>query len=221
MERREHYPVWDLPTRLSHWAIALLVLAQFGSGLFGILPMDSHLWCGYALLVALLFRIMWGFVGSRSARFSHFLRGPGAVAAYARTLFSPQPSRWPGHNPLGGWSIVLMLALALAQCVTGLFTGAIDLSGPLAERVARSTARAAGDWHELLYWPLLLLVLLHISAALFHLLHKGENLVKPIFGHGRLALERDPGLAFAGPLRALLVLAIALGVVAAVVVGLP
>src|SRR5690606_8782207 len=129
MERREHYPVWDLPTRLSHWAIALLVLAQFGSGLFGILPMDSHLWCGYALLVALLFRILWGFVGSRSARFSHFLRGPGAVAAYARTLFSPQPSRWPGHNPLGGWSIVLMLALALAQCVTGLFTGAIDLSG--------------------------------------------------------------------------------------------
>ena len=217
MTAPQRYRVWDLPTRLSHWAIALLVTVQFGSGLFGVLPMDWHLWCGYALLVALLFRVVWGFVGSSSARFGRFVRGPGAVAAYARRLFDPSPSRWPGHNPLGGWSIVLMLALALAQSLTGLFSESIDLAGPLAASVDRATSRAAGDWHGWLYWPLLLLVLLHIGAGLFHLLHKRENLIAPIFGDGRLPLDDDPAFVFAGPGRALLVLAAALAVVAALV----
>lgn len=207
------YRVWDLPTRLSHWAIAVLVVVQFATGLFGLLPMDWHLWCGYALLAVLLFRIVWGFVGSRSALFGQFLRGPGAVASYAHTLFDPKPSRWPGHNPLGGWSIVLMLSLMLAQSLTGLFSESIDLAGPLAASVDRATARAAEDWHGLLYWPLLLLVLVHIAAGVFHLLHKRENLIAPIFGDGKLELERDPALSFAGSIRALVVLAIAIAVV--------
>lgn len=211
------YRVWDLPTRLSHWAIAVLVVTQFASGLFGLLPMRWHLWCGYALLVVLLFRIVWGFVGSQSARFGQFLRGPGAVASHARTLLDPRPSRWPGHNPLGGWSILLMLSLMLTQSLTGLFTESMDLAGPLAASVDRATARAAEDWHGLLYWPLLLLVLVHIAAGLFHLLYKRENLIAPIFGDGRLELERDPALGFAGVVRALVVLAIAIGVVAWIV----
>jgi cytochrome b len=210
------YRVWDLPTRLSHWAIAVLVIVQFGSGLFDVLPMDWHLWCGYALLAAVLFRIGWGFVGSPSARFGAFLRGPGAVSAYARTLFNAQPSRWPGHNPLGGWSIVLMLSLTLAQSITGLFSESIDVIGPLAQSVDRATSRAAGDWHGWLYWPLLALVVLHIAAALTHLLHKRENLIAPIFGDGRLELEKDPGFTFAGALRALMVLAVAVAIVAAI-----
>src|SRR5690606_30899698 len=90
MSTRRRFPVWDLPTRLSHWAIAVLVLVQFGSGLFEVLPMAWHLWCGYALLVALLFRVLWGFVGSPSARFGRFLHGPSALADYARRLFEPK-----------------------------------------------------------------------------------------------------------------------------------
>lgn len=212
MESRR-YRVWDLPTRLSHWAIAVLVPAQFGSGLLEVLPMGWHLWCGYALLVALLFRVLWGFVGSPSARFGSFLRGPSAMLEYSRQLFEPKPSRWAGHNPLGGWSIVLMLAFALAQSVTGLFSESIDLAGPLVASVDRATARAAEDWHGWLYWPLLLLVVLHVAAAFFHLAYKRENLIAPIFGDGRLELERDPALGFAGATRALVVLAIAFTVV--------
>lgn len=217
MSTSRRFPVWDLPTRLSHWAIAVLVLVQFGSGLFEVLPMAWHLWCGYALLVALLFRVLWGFVGSPSARFGRFLHGPSALADYARRLFEPKPSRWAGHNPLGGWSIILMLAFALAQSITGLFSESIDLAGPLVASVDRATARAAEDWHGWLYWPLLLLVGLHIAAAFFHLTYKRENLIAPIFGDGRLALDQDPGFRFASPLRALVVFGVAVAAVAAVV----
>ncbi len=211
------YPVWDWPTRLCHWGLVIGLFAQFASGLFGWLPMTSHLWLGYALLVVVLFRLVWGFVGSDSARFARFLRGPGAVAAYLRTLGSEKPTRWPGHNPLGGWSSVALLVLTLLQSVTGLFSsrrGGID--GPLLHLVSRDVALWLDDLHGMLHWPLLLLVLLHIAAGLWYLLRKRENRIGPIFAHGRLDLDADPGLRTAGTHRALIVLAIVVLVVASI-----
>lgn len=218
-ESPQRYRVWDAPSRLSHWAITLLLLAQFASGQFGLLPMSVHVWMGYALLAVVLFRVLWGFVGSESARFTHFLRGLGAALRYLRTLSQPQPSHWAGHNPVGGWSIVLMLALMLAQAGTGLFADDRgDVRGPLAERVAPETARMLTEIHGLLHWPLLLIVLAHVAASIYYRVHKRENRIGAIFGDGSLELRTDPAVRFAGPVRALAVLAISVTAVAAIVV---
>ncbi len=212
------YRVWDLPSRLSHWAIVILMFAQIASGLFELLPMSTHLWCGYALLVVLIFRVLWGFFGSDSARFSRFLRGPAAVLRYARTLPSTNPSHFPGHNPLGGWSVVLLLSFGLVQAVSGLFAGRPgDLVGPLVGRVSRDVSHAMEDLHESFVWLLVLLILVHIGAGLFYLLHKRENLISPMFGDGRLPLANDPAIRFAGAARAWLLLGLSVLMVAAVV----
>ncbi len=216
------YPVWDWPTRLCHWGLVIGLFAQFASGLFGWLPMASHLWLGYGLLVVVLFRVIWGFVGSDSARFSHFLHGPAAVLAYLRTLASAQPTRWPGHNPLGGWSSVALLTLTLLQSITGLFSSRRGgLEGPLVHLVSRDAGLWLDDLHGLLHWPLLLLVVVHIAAGFWYLLRKRENRISPIFGDGRLQLDADPRSPGTANDRALIVLAVALVAVAAVVVQAP
>lgn len=210
--------VWDLPTRLSHWALVVLLLLQFGTGLFGLGSMQWHLWGGYALLVVLLFRILWGLFGSESARFSQFLRGPAVSLAYLRRLPEAAPSFWPGHNPIGAWSVLLLLGLTLAQSLTGLFAREYGgVAGPLVAHVSRETAQRMHEWHESLYWLLLLWILVHVGAALFHLLHKRENLIAPIFGNGRLPLPQAPPLRFASAARAWLLLAISITAVAALV----
>lgn len=211
------YPVWDLPTRLCHWGLVTGLSAQFASGLFGLLPMATHLWLGYGLLAVVLFRLAWGFVGSDSARFSRFLYGPSAVWSYLRELGSAQPTRWAGHNPLGGWSSIALLGLTLLQSITGLFSnrrGVLD--GPLIHLVSRDTAQWLDDLHGLLHWPLLLLVLTHVAASFWYLLRKHEDRIRPIFGHGRQALDADPHLTRVGVLRAWFVLALVIAVVAVI-----
>lgn len=219
MQAHARHRVWDLPSRLSHWALAILILAQFASGLFGLLPMTLHVWGGYAVLAVALFRVLWGFFGSQSARFRHFLRGPAEIVRYARSLGQPPEGYHVGHNPLGGWSVVALLAFTLAQAVTGLFTG--RAGAPLrdqADTFGRGTGRALADVHEWLYWFLLLLVIAHVAAALFYLFVRRQNLIVPMFGDGRLPLARDPALRFAGTGRAVVLLAISVAAVAAAVI---
>jgi cytochrome b len=188
-------PVWDLPTRVSHGLITVLFIVQFASGHFGLLPGPVHLWCGYLLLSVVLFRIWWGFAGSDSARFSHFVAGPRAVLEYLPRLFSTRPTHWPGHNPIGAISVMLLLGLLLIQCVTGLFHESwAELRGPLAERVGRSTAILLSDLHGLLRWPLLLVVVIHVTATLFYRFAKSENRISAIYGSGRLTLPSPPDL---------------------------
>jgi cytochrome b len=206
--------IWDLPTRLSHWAIASLFLFQFLTGRYDLLAPAAHLWAGYLLIAALLFRLQWGLVGPEPSRFSHFIAGPGAVWRYLRGMWTRKPSHWPGHNPLGGWSSALMLALLTIQAVTGLFIETwADLRGPLAERVTRDTAILMADIHAVVQWPLLALILLHVLAALLYLAVKREDRIGPIFVSGRLAVEPGtPDIAPASAWRAWLVLAVSVTV---------
>lgn len=213
------HPIWDLPSRLSHWAIAVLFVVQFAGGQYDLFSTAVHLWLGYALLAVVLFRILWGFAGSDSARFSRFLRGPGSVARYLARLPGGAPTHSPGHNPIGGWSALLMLVLLLLQSFTGLFVETWDeLRGPLAERVGRDTAMLMTDLHATLHWPLLVIVIIHILAVLYYRLRKHEDRIGPIFGSGRIELPHPPGLRFAGPGRALAVLAVSVSAVAAIVI---
>src|SRR5690349_21361336 len=108
--------VWDAPTRLFHMLIILLVGVQWWTGETlgdpvvegGWDPLILHIWSGCAILALVLFRVVWGFVGSTTARFGHFLKGPVATARYLGSLFSRGQPRLPGHNPVGGWSVILM-----------------------------------------------------------------------------------------------------------------
>lgn len=210
--------VWDLPTRLVHSALVLLLCLQILSGQFGLLPDIWHLWVGYALLVAVLFRLGWGLVGSESARFGPMLASLRGLPAYLPRLLSRQPTLWPGHNPVGALSSLLLIALLLGSAVSGLFIETwADYRGPLAERVGRSTSIWFNDFHSVIRWPLYVLVSIHILAALSYWLFKGEDRVRPIFRSGRLVLAEPASFSFASSGRAILVLIVSLAVVAGIV----
>ena len=211
------HQVWDVPTRVFHWAIVLIVLAQWCSAEWNLLAMEWHFRLGYAALALVLFRIAWGFVGSESARFSNFVRGPEAVARYLPQLLARQPQALAGHNPLGGWSVLLLLALLLAQSLTGLFSSDdISLFGPLAERVSVDTAGAMTGWHKDLTDALVIMIGVHLLAVAWHGLFKREDLTRAMFT-GSKALPEPPQLQFAGAGRAALVMAVCAAIVWAVV----
>jgi cytochrome b len=173
--------VWDLPTRLFHWLLAALVAASFVTGKIGGNAMTYHVRSGLAILVLLLFRLAWGFVGSRSSRFADFLEGPRAVLHYASGLLRPDAPRHLGHNPLGGWSIVAMLAALFIQAGTGLFANDDILTeGPLYSWVSKAVSDALTRVHLVNRQAIILLVALHLGAVLFHWVVKGDNLVKPM-----------------------------------------
>jgi cytochrome b len=174
--------VWDLPTRLFHWALVTLVIVSFVSGKVGGTWMRYHMWSGDTILALLVFRLAWGFVGGRYVRFSDFMRGPGAVLRYARTLMHRDAPKHLGHNPLGGWSVLAMLASLLVQASTGLFANDdIITEGPLYPWVSKATSDWLTHIHMLNQQILIVLISLHVAAILFYLMVKHENLIRPMF----------------------------------------
>ena len=209
--------IWDLPTRLFHWALVALVALQYASGEFGWLPMRWHYLLGYATLALILFRVLWGFAGSETSRFGSFLRGPRAVFRYLVDLSRGAETRMHGHNPLGGWSVVSMLACVAVQAFSGLFASDdISEEGPLAERVSDAMVDLMTRIHHLNRYVLLALITLHIGAVLAHWLIRNDNLVAPML-HGRARFESPSAPRLVSPWRALGLLAISVVLVWAVV----
>lgn len=208
--------VWDLPTRLFHWILVVLMIAQWLTA-----ENDStiqyHIWGGYTVLVLVLFRVIWGFAGSDTARFRDFIRGPGAALAYVKALLRGETPLYLGHNPMGGWSIVAMLVLLLIQAGTGLFANDdIMTEGPLYGWVSKGTSDWLTTIHKFNFNLLLLVIAVHISAVLFYLFVKRENLIHPMLS-GRKHLPTDlAGPAaprIVNPWLGLVVLAVAIAVV--------
>ena len=203
--------VWDAPTRIVHWLLAIGVALQYLTGELKLLPMQWHYAIGYTLLGLLLFRLAWGFVGSDSARFANFFRGFGATLRYARSMVSPSghPERIAGHNPLGAWSALAMIAGLVVQSVTGLWTTDDILEqGPRVEGASAALVEAMSTIHRINQKVLLGLVVLHLVAVLWHAWLLREDLVRAMFD-GRKALDADPGLRFESWTRAAVVAAIA------------
>lgn len=174
--------VWDLPTRLFHWLLVVLVIISYVSGNLGGNAMRYHEWSGFAILALLLFRIFWGFFGSRESRFGTFIRGPSAVLRYATTLLRSDSTHFLGHNPLGGWSIIAMLFALIIQATTGLFANDDIISeGPLFDWVSKASSDGLTRIHRLNQEAIIVLVSIHVLAVLFHVFYKRENLVKPMF----------------------------------------
>ena len=188
--------VWDLPLRLFHWLLVALVVTSIVSAKIGGNAMQLHMWSGYALLTLVLFRILWGFLGSTHARFASFLRGPAAVFAYLGAMARREPQRHLGHNPAGAWSIVLMLLVLLLQVGTGLFANDdIATEGPLAKLVSRALSDRLTGLHHLNVKLLFALIALHLSAVLYYLLGKGENLVRPMISGYKDIATTEPTVA--------------------------
>lgn len=174
--------IWDPLLRLFKWSLTISVAAAWGLGMFGPDIMTLHFWFGYAVLGLLAFRLIWGLWGPEHARFKSFAYGPVAILKYVFGMFRRKPSYWPGHNPLGGLFVFVLLAVLLLQAVSGLFVDPDDYInvGPLAKYVGSETTRAALSFHVQLGWVVLGLVGLHVAAILFYSKWKGENLVTPM-----------------------------------------
>lgn len=173
--------VWDLPTRLFHWLLVALVTTSFVTVEIGGNAMRIHEWSGFAILALLLFRVGWGIWGSRTARFAAFVRGPKAVLAYAGTLWGKESPVYFGHNPLGGWSIVAMLAALFVQAGTGLFANDdIMTEGPLYGWVSKAASDLITDVHQWNQGLIVALVAVHVSAIVFYFVVKRENLLTPM-----------------------------------------
>jgi cytochrome b len=210
--------VWDLPVRLFHWLIVVLVLSAWVTKEVGGNAMTYHMWIGYTVLALVLFRVLWGFVGSACARFSDFVCAPGTVLRYLFGASQEGAIRSHGHNPAGGWSVLALLTCLLVQAVTGLFANdEIFIEGPLAGRVGQDMSNWITTVHRYNFNVLLGLIALHVAAVLFHLLVKRENLIVPmITGRKRVPPEHATSARPVGVWRAVLALLVCAGVVAAV-----
>ncbi len=172
-------PAWYIPTRLFHWILVLLILNAYLTYEFGDVLMTYHQWNGYAILTLCLYRVFWGVMGSNTARFSHFIKGPKAIIAYLRSITSDQPQKFLGHNPLGGLMVLALLSLLLTQGSMGLFTSDdIMVKGPLAYLASSSWVNFAGTLHRIGFWVILGFAALHILAALFYVFVKKDNLIR-------------------------------------------
>ena len=186
-------PVWDLPVRIFHWLLALLVVAQVVTASIGGNALQFHAFGGYAILTLILFRLLWGFFGGTHARFRDFVRTPGTVMRYAKSMQADPHARPRGHNPLGGWSVLAMLGSLLVQAATGLFANDdVMMEGPLAKHVSGRTSELATAIHDVNAVIVLTLVALHIAAVLYYLLVRKDNLIVPmITGHKPSAIPNE------------------------------
>lgn len=176
--------VWDLPLRIFHWVLLVLVVCTILSVELGdVVPwaMDWHPRLGYTVLAMILFRLVWGVVGGTHARFASFVKGPGAILAYLRGLRTAA-SPAIGHNPLGALSVLALLLSLGVQAVTGLFLNDDDffIEAPLYKHVSEGTAHLLREIHEVNATLLFILIGLHVLAIVFYRVVKRENLILPM-----------------------------------------
>jgi cytochrome b len=201
--------IWDLPTRIFHWALVALIGLSWWTAEEGLL--DWHYRSGLAILGLIVFRIVWGVIGSSTARFANFVRGPRAILGHLRGRGGPVL----GHNPIGALSVIALLAIVSAQVGLGLFASDEDglMSGPLAGWIPEDLSEKITDLHHDLFDWLLILIGLHVAAIAYYLLVKRDNLIGPmVHGRGRPPAGSE-GMVAAAPWRFAVAFGIAVGAV--------
>ena len=185
-------PLWDLPVRTFHWLLAAMVVFSYVTGQLAGSWLTWHFRSGYAILALVVFRLAWGLAGSETARFTRFLRGPAAGVRYARETLAGRHPATVGHNPLGGWMVVVMLLAVATQAFSGLFVDdEIATQGPLAVKASSAFISRMGTIHHYNQWVLVAAVSLHVVAIVVYHRVLRTNLVGPMW-HG--LVEIPPGV---------------------------
>jgi len=199
--------VWDWPLRFWHWLFAIAVLGAWVSGQWGGFDWRQwHFWFGQSVIGLLIFRILWGFVGPRHARFFSFVPGPGRLFAYLRTLPRRDAPENAGHSPLGAIAVLVILAIIALQSTSGLFiSDDILYEGPWYHAVASDTTDLASTVHHRLAWPVGILIGLHLIAITFYRWFKGQRLTRAMVT-GRKPSDRIPETDAIASSRSLLAL---------------
>ena len=211
-DERVRVQVWDAPIRLFHWAIVILVctswITQYENW------MQWHMLSGYSLLALLLFRLAWGVAGSDTARFGHFLKSPVAVFRHLSHLGRREPDTGIGHNPAGGWMVLVMLVLLLVQAVTGLFANDdVMTEGPFSDLVSKGWSDRLTTLHAFNFTLIEIVIALHLLAILAYGLLKGHDLVRPMITGRKTLPASAPPPRIASPAWAAVLLAAAAGIV--------
>ncbi len=205
--------VWDLPVRLFHWLLVLSMIASYVTAKIGFDAMEIHRYLGYWTIGLVVFRILWGFVGPKHARFSSFVRGPAGIWRYAKALGAGTMIESAGHNPLGGLSVILLLALVAFQAGTGLFaTDDVVWTGPYYNAVSEGWAERITGWHKMNFNFILAAVALHLMAIAFYFLVKKQNLVGAMV-HGKKYVAQNDAITKSELVKAIIVIVIAAGLV--------
>lgn len=172
--------VWDLPTRVFHWALAFCVCGSVVSAKLGGNAMVWHFRFGYLIFALLLFRLVWGLLGGHWSRFANFAFSPFATLRYLRGKSEPQDQHDVGHSPLGALSVFAVFGILAAQVATGLFADdEISNTGPLIKFVSNATSLLLTKWHKTYgQWTILTLVVLHVAAIAFYVLCKKRDLLR-------------------------------------------
>ncbi len=188
--------VWDVPVRLFHWLLVTSILMLFITGKVGGNYMEWHKKIGYFVIGLILFRVVWGFVGSYHARFKNFVRAPAAVIAYAKSLLKKDSPHYVGHNPMGALSVLAVMVAVGFQTVTGLFSNDdIMLEGPYASMVSKAFSDQMTSLHKLNSNVILVLIGLHLSAIVFYAVFKKEQLIEAMLT-GKKDMDTSTGEHF-------------------------
>ncbi|MDU0353066.1 cytochrome b/b6 domain-containing protein [Paraglaciecola aquimarina] len=184
--------VWDLPVRLFHWILAISLVVQWFTAEVIENAMDFHFYLGYFILGLIIFRLIWGFIGTKYAKFSSFIAGPKAMLAYLRALMNREDTSTIGHNPVGGLMLPLVLTLVGIQAVTGLFTSDdIVHSGPYYDSVSSSVQKTLQWLHHQTFSFLWIFVAIHIVAILWYKFALKHDLIRPMFNGKKVVTEQQ------------------------------
>ena len=208
-------PIWDLPVRLFHWMLLALVVTSWVSAENGV--MQLHLASGFSVMALLIFRIVWGFVGSDTARFSQFLKSPLAALRHLSHFLRREPDTQIGHNEAGGLMVIGLLLLLLAQVATGLCANDDAVTeGPLVKYIGKELSDQISYWHKTNFKLLLLAVAGHVAAVIGYAVFKGHDLVRPMVTGRKRLPAATPAPAMVHPAAAAVILAIAAAIAYAV-----
>jgi cytochrome b len=209
--------VWDLPVRLFHWLLVLVMITSylsvsFADGKLAGQLMKLHIWSGEAALFLLIFRVIWGAIGSDTARFVRFIRAPHEALLHLKHFRDRGEDNQIGHNAAGGWMVLIMLLLLAAQVATGLFSNDDGSSeGPLAALVSKDTSDLFSTLHSVNFNFLMLAAVLHVVAIALYARLKGQDLVTPMLTGKKRLPAATPAPAMAPSWMALLSIIVAGG----------
>lgn len=206
--------IWDVPVRVFHWLLVVLFVTAYATNALGTNYFKYHVWSGYAIIVLVSFRILWGLVGTYHARFINFVRNPITTIKYVVSIFKRTDKHYVGHNPLGAIMVITLLTAILAQAITGLFTNdEIFNLGPLYGYISNDLSLQLTSIHRQLFYWILGAIALHVVAVFIHVFLKRDNIIKAMFTGRKISSEGNTQKAISSSrigLAVIIVVALAL-----------